>query len=342
MNTYAEEQGVSLKLQEREQRQKQRERNVRRVWMSIIIFSILFLTAVGVVAAGKMREIRETELQQAAVETKQTAVKTKQTSAETKHAGEETETGQMQETGRVRKTGPYPYHAPVDYSYTEALVQLEILAADYPEFEPFCKTFEKYPGNLMVALANNPDMISFAEGYLTADGKANGGLTAEEKAQKVPQLLQWDKRWGYVSYGDDNIALSGCAPTCLSMVIIALTGKTEVTPDIVADYAMENDYYFYGTGTKWEIMTEGCEAFGIQGEVTQPVESDVMAFLDAGNPIICSMGPGDFTAAGHFIVLSGIEDGKIRVNDPNSKVRSEKLWDFETIASQLKGMWVFY
>lgn len=321
MSTYIEKQEALLRLQARKRRQKQRERNIRLLWMSIIMFSILLLVTVGAVAAGKIWEVRETELQQAAVK--------------------ETETEQIVQTEKIRKPGPYPYHKPVEYSYTEALLQLETLAVDYPEFEEICRTFEKYPGDLMVALANNPDMLSFVEGYLTADQEANGILTAAEKAQKIPQLLQWDKRWGYMAYGDDNIALSGCAPTCLSMVIIGLTGKTEMTPDVVGTYAMDHSYYVYGTGTNWEIMTAGSLDFGIQGEIIQPTEAAVAEALQAGKPVICSMGPGDFTYGGHFIVLTGMEDGQIRINDPNSKVRSEKLWDFGTIQDQIKGLWAF-
>ncbi len=322
MSTYTEKQEVHLRLQARKQRQKRRERKIRLIWMGIITFSILLLVTVGAVAAGKIREVRETELRQAAEAETEQAVQTVQTE-------------------RVRKPGPYPYHKPVEYSYTEALAQLETLAADYPEFTEICRNFEKYPGDLMVALANNPDMLSFVEGYLTADQKTDGTLTASEKAQKIPHLLQWDKRWGYMSYGDDNIALSGCAPTCLSMVIIGLTGEEKMTPDVVGTYAMERSYYVYGTGTNWELMTVGCLDFGIQGEIIQPTEASVAEALQAGKPVICSMGPGDFTYGGHFIVLTGMEDGKIRVNDPNSKVRSEKLWDFETIQEQIKGLWAF-
>ena len=33
--------------------------------------------------------------------------------------------------------------------------------------------------------------------------------------------------------------------------------------------------------------------------------------------------------------------GKIRVNDPNSVKRSEKLWDFETLYTQISNLWVY-
>ena len=63
MRTHTEKQEEILRLQERKRRQKQRERDVRLLWMGIIMFSVLLLTAAGVVAAGKIREVRETELQ---------------------------------------------------------------------------------------------------------------------------------------------------------------------------------------------------------------------------------------------------------------------------------------
>lgn len=57
--------------------------------------------------------------------------------------------------------------------------------------------------------------------------------------------------------------------------------------------------------------------------------------------MICSMKPGDFTTQGHFIVLAGTEDGKIRVHDPNSRVRSETLWEYGRLQSQINNLWAF-
>ena len=49
---------------------------------------------------------------------------------------------------------------------------------------------------------------------------------------------------------------------------------------------------------------------------------------------------GDFTSTGHFIVFAGIKDGKIQVNDPNSKKRT-KLWDYDKLKDQINNLWVF-
>ena len=68
-------------------------------------------------------------------------------------------------------------------------------------------------------------------------------------------------------------------------------------------------------------------------------ENRIRTNLEAGVPVICVMGPGDFTTSGHFIVLTGLDDGKFRVNDPNSIANSEKLWSYEQIAGQIKNLW---
>ena len=51
------------------------------------------------------------------------------------------------------------------------------------------------------------------------------------------------------------------------------------------------------------------------------------------------MGPGDFTSSGHYIVLTGVEDGSFRVNDPNSRLRSQRLWSYEELEGQIRNIW---
>ena len=53
------------------------------------------------------------------------------------------------------------------------------------------------------------------------------------------------------------------------------------------------------------------------------------------------MGPGDFTTTGHFIVLTGYENGKIRVNDPNNRGNSDSRALRDRIQSQIRDLWVF-
>lgn len=67
--------------------------------------------------------------------------------------------------------------------------------------------------------------------------------------------------------------------------------------------------YAGADGTSWELMRSGCEHFGLYAQELSLTEAAVFGALEAGQPIICSMRPGDFTTAGHFIVLTGTQDG---------------------------------
>mgnify|MGYP005771665147 FL=1 len=188
---------------------------------------------------------------------------------------------------------------------------------------------------------NNPETIDFVRDYQTKKDVPPAENIGEVTAGVIPHLLQWDERWGYQIYGDNMIAVNGCGPTVISMVASGLTGDNTITPYRVAKFAEQNGYYEGDAGTSWALMTEGAAQFGVYGEEMGLSEEAVFSSLENGNPIICSMSPGDFTTTGHFIVLVGIEDGKIRVNDPNSVKRSEKLWDYETLYPQISNLWVY-
>ena len=180
-----------------------------------------------------------------------------------------------------------------------------------------------------------------ADGYTEKKDDAPAEDVGDITSGEIPLLLQWDERWGYAQYGDNMIAINGCGPTVVAMVAAGLTGDNTVTPYKVAQYAEEQGYYTGESGTSWELMTSGAEHFGVQGQELGLSESGILLELESGHPVICSMRPGDFTTTGHFIVLTGVEDGKIRVNDPNSRQRSETLWDYDTLEYQINNLWAF-
>lgn len=199
----------------------------------------------------------------------------------------------------------------------------------------------RYPDKLLEALANNPEMTDFVMGYEKNAGTVSGALTRQEAEQEYPLFLQWDPRWGYGDYGDgSNIGLAGCGPTCLSMALYYLTGNEELTPDKMAEYSMENGYYISGTGTAWALLQDVPDKYGIAVSQPKAEEKTMKAALDSGSVIICSMGPGDFTAAGHFIVIYGYDKTGFLVNDPNCVARSRQTWSFADLKGQIKNIWV--
>lgn len=200
---------------------------------------------------------------------------------------------------------------------------------------------DQYPAELLELLKNNEETADFVLGYPEKKDAPPADTIGEVTAGEIPLLLQWDERWGYCIYGDDMIALNGCGPTAVAMVAAGLTGDNTVTPYKVAQFSAENGYYAGDSGTSWTLMTEGAQQFGVRGEEMGLSEDSVISALESGHPIICSMRPGDFTTTGHFIVLTGVENGKIRVNDPNSRIRSEKLWDYSRLEGQINNLWEF-
>lgn len=229
---------------------------------------------------------------------------------------------------------------PQKLTYDEAVAILTDLAVGDSRYDDIVSNADSYPQALMIQLANNPEIIEFVQGYTKQKTSDNGAISKEELSEKCPLLLQWDKRWGYNKYGDNILAVSGCGPTALSMVIIGLTHNEQATPAKVASFAMENGYYLYGTGTKWELMSKGADYYGLTSKTITTDESIMKQSLDKGCFIICSMKPGDFTANGHFIVICGYDNSGFQVNDPFCIYRSGQAWDYEQLKGQIKSMWV--
>lgn len=166
-------------------------------------------------------------------------------------------------------------------------------------------------------------------------------LSSEAGSSSIPLLIQWDERWGYKQYGSGLIGYTGCGPTCLSMVALYLTRNSSYDPYMVAQYAEQNGYYVSGTGTAWDLMAEGCAHFGLVSEEVGLDEEEMAKALSDGKPVICAMGPGDFTDAGHYIVLTGHSSSGFTICDPNSPQNSAKTWTYSQLKNQIKNIWAF-
>lgn len=197
-----------------------------------------------------------------------------------------------------------------------------------------------WPESLQALLERHPDALEFVEGYPDHKDDAPAETIGDVVQGQFPLLLQWDARWGYVRYGDDLLAVTGCGPTCLAMAAAGLTGDNAITPAAVAEQAQRDGYWVDGV-TSWGLMTDGCRAWGLVSEELPLTESAVTGALDEGRPIICSVRPGDFTTTGHFILLAGLEEEGLRVNDPNSPQNSDRLWTYDELEPQIRNLWAF-
>lgn len=202
---------------------------------------------------------------------------------------------------------------------------------------------EGYPESLLKLLEKNPETEQFVMDYFkNKDKHEEIDVSGEVKEGKIPLFLQWDERWGYETYGEDFLALTGCGPTSLAMVRCGLSGNGDWDPWRVARMADEEGYYVNGAGSSWELMTEGASKLGLAAEEVVFDAEHIKSTLEEGKPIICVVGPGDFTDSGHFLVLTGVDGkGKIILNDPNSKIRSRETWEVDDLMAQTKNLWAY-
>ena len=197
-----------------------------------------------------------------------------------------------------------------------------------------------YPARLLTLLENRPESEEFVLEYPKhKDETPDPNMKEYKKCSSVPLFIQWDKRWGYASYGDGIVGLDGCGPTCLSMVAVYYFQDTKLSPDYVADFAYRRGYYKDGVGSTWDLFTKGGTKLGLTVKELPLDESVMKNALQQGDSIILSVGEGDFTTKGHFIIVTGFTDEGFRVNDPNSYQNSEKVWTYERLSPQIKNLW---
>lgn len=228
-----------------------------------------------------------------------------------------------------------------DLETTKYLKEFQKRAEKDSRYNEIIRKYEEYPKDILKLLYTNEETLNFVlsksemklpSWFVKIDKDCGNGV--------IPNLQQWDSNWGWYKYGENVIAINGCGPTALSMVISGLTGNKSITPIKIAKYSDKHGFHEVA-GTNWNLMVEGARKYGINGwKIDNSKEEFEKAFKN-GNPIICSMGPGYFTKEGHFIVIAGIKDGKLVINDPNSIKRSNKLWNYDDIKSQIKAAWAY-
>ncbi len=148
---------------------------------------------------------------------------------------------------------------------------------------------------------------------------------------------QSDSRWANYPYGgSDPLAVYGCGPTVMAMLVNSFTEHTCQPPDMAA-WAADNHYWSSGYGTKHEFIPEGAAAFGLQAESFRELTAEgVMSELKNGHVLVALMGPGHFSDSGHFIIITeNWTENQVRVADPARLERTQAAWDVQIILDEL-------
>ena len=194
---------------------------------------------------------------------------------------------------------------------------------------------ENYTQNLSVFLGDG-----MMQGLLpaeSADLVSLGDIRFSDGATQVVYYNQLDKRYASKPYGTDDIGTYGCGPTCMAMVVSALTNET-VDPVEMAHWAYENGYWCSKSGSYHSLIPGAAKAWGLLVQGCGKTEGQrIVDALSQGKLVVAIMLKGHFTSSGHFIVLRGVENGKILVADPASYTRSQQTWDLSIILNEASG-----
>lgn len=151
---------------------------------------------------------------------------------------------------------------------------------------------------------------------------------------EVVYFNQLDERYANKPYGTDNIGGYGCGPTAMSITVSSLTNDI-VDPVEMAQWAYENGYWCSGSGSYHSLIPGAAKAWGLPVEGCTASEGQrIVDALSSGKLVVAIMSKGHFTSSGHFIVLRGVQNGKILVADPASYTRSEQEWDLSIILNE--------
>ena len=149
---------------------------------------------------------------------------------------------------------------------------------------------------------------------------------------------QGDSRWAdYLYGGKDPMWSHGCGPTAAAMVISSFS-PASLTPPEAAEWAASNGFYARGQGSYHSLITGSLTAYGLNVQsVTERSQEHVSDLLKEGSILIALMGKGSLTQNGHFIIITQIlENGNVRIADPNSYSKSTKEWKLSQLLSELK------
>ncbi len=156
------------------------------------------------------------------------------------------------------------------------------------------------------------------QGEIAYNGSDKAPVVTLGEYAGLTYYSQVDSRWKNTMYSNHNdyaqtIGSSGCGPTSAAMVVSSIKGT--ITPDTMARLYMEYGYRSYNSGTYWSAFRWTADVFNIKYQETSNLNT-VIDKLHDNNYVIASVGNGLFTYGGHFIVITGEENGFLKIYDP--------------------------
>lgn len=231
------------------------------------------------------------------------------------------------------------------------------------------KRANEYTDERLLQLAlDEPEAVGFVANYLDAD-KSSSTYTDSVTKGSVPKLFDWDERWGYVTYGDGPIAVTGSGPTTLSMAYMGLTGLNNMTAANFASLDTSSQTSTSGTSTTngssssngssstsgstssdgttssdstttstgdsaLDAMIKMATGAGLTASQLSVSSSNLTGYLSETSVIAVHLKANSLTDDEHWALAVGVDsDGSVILFDPTSSSISERTWAAGTIAN---------
>lgn len=160
-----------------------------------------------------------------------------------------------------------------------------------------------------------------------------------------PYFYQGDSRWKdnmYSSSGNKKftIGTSGSGPTSMAMVLQSF--GTSVTPAMTAQYGVDNKYAIGGAlGTQYAYFPSISSKYNVTATELDLDGNKIKESLTDSNPVIAAVKSGSFSPTQKYVVLVGLKDGGVLINDPTNKRTSMRSYNPSIFKTQGYKLWSF-
>lgn len=221
--------------------------------------------------------------------------------------------------------------------------ELDSALSDADKLEEIAKNADKYSNESIVQLAlREPEAIDFVSKVPTAE-KTSQSYTDTVTQGTVPELYDWDERWGFVDYAGLPLGVSGSGPTCMSMAYMGLTGSNDRSPADMASLAADGGYASGDAYTTAEFFSSEAAGIGLYCETPEVSAGVIVASLQNAHPVICLVRADTLTEDSHYVICVSLnEDQTVNVYDPTSSEVAKRPWSAATISSYSEQIFVLH
>jgi hypothetical protein len=200
----------------------------------------------------------------------------------------------------------------------------------------------QYPEGLIQLALDEPSAVGFVYAYPSADKETAGTWSGSVTKGVSPTLYTFNSAWGYLTYADQTLALTGSGPTVMSMAYMGLTGSTDKTPADFATLATDGGYATGDAYTTSDFFTAVAADLGLTTSTLDSQDgttaSDALeTALSNGSVVAVEVSGSTFSTDRWILVTTLNSDGSVTIHDPLSTENTAHAWDPATILSLAKG-----